>query len=60
MKMHAMKNKVQLIDHVGQSPDIKTIADGKKVANFSMATTENYKNTKGEKVTDTQWHNLVA
>lgn len=55
-----MKNKVQLIDHVGQSPDIKTIADGKKVANFSMATTENYKNTKGEKVTDTQWHNLVA
>jgi single-strand DNA-binding protein len=36
--MNAMKNKVQLIGHLGQPPEIKTIADGKKVANLSMAT----------------------
>jgi single-strand DNA-binding protein len=58
--MNAMKNKVQLIGHLGQPPEIKTIADGKKVANLSMATNESYKNAKGEKVNDTQWHNIVA
>lgn len=58
--MNAMRNKVQLIGNVGQLPEIRTIADGKRVANFSMSTTESYKNAKGEKVTDTQWHNVVA
>ncbi|WP_202630184.1 single-stranded DNA-binding protein [Sediminibacterium roseum] len=55
-----MRNKVQLIGNVGQLPEIRTIADGKRVANFSVSTTESYKNAKGEKVTDTQWHNVVA
>ncbi|NCI48553.1 single-stranded DNA-binding protein [Sediminibacterium roseum] len=58
--MNAMRNKVQLIGNVGQLPEIRTIADGKRVANFSVSTTESYKNAKGEKVTDTQWHNVVA
>ncbi|MBI5371072.1 MAG: single-stranded DNA-binding protein [Sphingobacteriales bacterium] len=58
--MYALKNKVQLIGNLGQAPEIKTLDSGKKMARFSMATHENYRNAKGEKVTDTQWHNLVA
>jgi len=58
--MNAMKNKVQLIGHLGQLPEIKTIADGKKVAHLCVATNETYKNVKGEKVNETQWHNVVA
>ena len=58
--MNAMKNKVQLIGNLGQDPDVKKIGDDKKVAHLSVATNENYRNAKGEKVTDTQWHNVVA
>ncbi|NCI47661.1 single-stranded DNA-binding protein [Sediminibacterium soli] len=58
--MNAIKNKVQLIGYLGQDPDIKTIGDGKKLANINVATNETYKNAKGEKVTDTQWHHVVA
>jgi single-strand DNA-binding protein len=58
--MNAMKNKVQLIGNLGQDPDVKTIGEDKKVAHLSVATNENYRNAKGEKVTDTQWHNVVA
>jgi single-strand DNA-binding protein len=58
--MIAMKNKVQLIGNLGQDPDVKTIGEDKKVAHLSVATNENYRNAKGEKVTDTQWHNVVA
>ena len=55
-----MRNKVQLIGHVGQEPEIKTIESGKKVAKFSLATNENYTNSKGEKVEQTEWHRLTA
>jgi single-strand DNA-binding protein len=58
--MNAIKNKVQLIGYLGQAPEIKTIGDGKKLATLSIATNETYKNAKGEKVTDTQWHHVVA
>lgn len=58
--MYALKNKVQLIGHLGNKPDIRQTESGKKWARFSMATSQTYRNTKGEKVTDTQWHNLVA
>jgi single-strand DNA-binding protein len=58
--MYALKNKVQLMGHLGADPEIKTLDGGKKVANFRMATNENYKNAKGEKITETLWHNLVA
>ncbi len=58
--MNALRNKVQLIGHLGQDPDIKTIGDGKKVAHLNIATNENYKNAKGEKVTETQWHSVNA
>jgi single-strand DNA-binding protein len=58
--MYALKNKVQLIGNLGNTPDVKTLESGKKMARFSVATSESYRNAKGEKVTETQWHNLVA
>lgn len=58
--MSTLRNKVQLIGYLGNDPEITSLENGKKIAKFSLATNENYKNAKGEKVTDTQWHNLVA
>jgi single-strand DNA-binding protein len=58
--MNALKNKVQLIGNLGNKPEIKTTDTGKKLARFSIATSETYRNSKGDKVTETQWHNLVA
>jgi single-strand DNA-binding protein len=58
--MNALRNKVQLIGHLGQDPEVKKIDSGKKVLRVSIATNETYKNSKGEKVTETQWHNVVA
>ena len=58
--MSTLRNKVQLIGHVGNSPEIVNLESGKKLAKFTIATNENYKNSKGEKITDTQWHNIVA
>ncbi|MEP7277207.1 MAG: single-stranded DNA-binding protein [Bacteroidota bacterium] len=58
--MYALKNKVQLIGHLGNQPDVRTTESGKKWARFSVATNEIYRTPKGEKVTETQWHNLVA
>jgi single-strand DNA-binding protein len=58
--MNALRNKVQLIGHVGNDPEIKILDGGKKLANFTVATNESYKNDKGEKVEETQWHKLVA
>ena len=58
--MYALKNKVQLIGNLGGQPEIRTTSGGKKLARFSLATNESYRNAKGEKVTETLWHNLVA
>jgi single-strand DNA-binding protein len=58
--MHTLKNKVQLIGHLGIQPDIRITESGKKWARLSVATNEIYRNAKGEKITETQWHNLVA
>ena len=58
--MSTLKNKVQLIGHVGNDPEIKSFDGGKKLAKLSIATNESYKNDKGEKVEETQWHNLIA
>lgn len=55
-----MKNKVQLIGHLGTNPEIKTLEGGRKMARISLATNETYTNAKGEKITETQWHNVVA
>ncbi len=58
--MNALKNKVQLIGNLGNAPEVKNTEKGKKLAKFSIATNETYYNAKGEKVTETQWHNLIA
>ena len=56
--MNALRNRVQLIGNLGNDPEIVNMESGSKLAKFSIATNETYKNTKGEKVTDTQWHNV--
>ncbi|RSC95208.1 single-stranded DNA-binding protein [Tenacibaculum singaporense] len=58
--MNALKNRVQLIGNLGNTPEIITLESGKKLAKFAIATNETYKNSQGEKITDTQWHNVVA
>jgi len=58
--MYALKNKVQLIGNLGANPEVKTTENGKKLARFSIATNEVYRNAKGDKVTETQWHNVIA
>ncbi len=58
--MQTLRNKVQLIGNLGNSPEIKSTQSGKKLARFSIATNEVYRNTKGEKIKETTWHNLVA
>ncbi len=58
--MNSLRNRVQLIGHLGMNPEIKTLESGTKLAKFSIATNDTYKNAKGEKVTDTEWHNIIA
>jgi single-strand DNA-binding protein len=58
--MNTLKNNVQLVGNLGMNPEVKNLENGKKVAKVSMATHESYRNAKGEKITETQWHNLVA
>ena len=58
--MNTLRNKVQLIGNLGNDPEIINLESGKTLAKFAIATNESYKNAKGEKITDTQWHNVVA
>jgi len=52
-------NKVILIGNLGADPEIKSMPDGTKMARFSIATTERYTNKLGEKIANTEWHNIV-
>lgn len=58
--MNALRNKVQLIGNLGNNPEVITLESGKKLAKFSLATNEYYKDAKGEKQTKTDWHNIIA
>ena len=58
--MTSLKNSVQLIGRLGNDPQIRNFDSGKQMATFSLVTNETYYNNKGEKVTDTQWHNIVV
>lgn len=58
--MSTLKIHVQLIGNVGQEPTITNLESGKKVARFSLATNEYYKDAKGEKTQATDWHTVVA
>ena len=55
-----IKNKVQLLGNLGNDPIITKLEAGNMLAKFSVATNESYTNKKGEKITDTQWHNIIA
>tara|TARA_B100000427_G_C15421191_1_gene556477 strand:- start:592 stop:990 length:399 start_codon:yes stop_codon:yes gene_type:complete len=52
-------NKVILVGNLGKDPEVKYLDSGVAVANFSLATTENYKNKEGERVSQTEWHSVV-
>ena len=52
-------NKVILLGNLGKDPEIKRLDNGRVVANFSLATGEVYKNKDGDKITNTEWHNIV-
>lgn len=56
--MKSLRNSVTLIGHLGKDPDVKVFGEKKKAA-FTLATNDSYKNAKGEKIEDTQWHNIV-
>ena len=53
-------NKVILVGNLGKDPEVRALESGVKVAQFSMATTESYKDTSGNWQDKTEWHNIVA
>ena len=57
--MNTLRNSVRLVGNLGMDPEVKSFDTNKKLARLSIATNDSYKNDKGERVTDTQWHNLV-
>jgi single-strand DNA-binding protein len=57
--MNTLRNSVRLVGNLGMDPEVKTFDTNKKLARLSIATNDSYKNDKGERITDTQWHNLV-
>jgi len=58
--MNTLRNKVQLMGNLGANPEIRSFDNGKSVARFTLATTDSYKDADGKKISETQWHNLVA
>lgn len=57
--MNTLRNSVRLVGNLGMDPDVREFDNNKKLARLSLATSENYRNDKGERITETQWHNLV-
>jgi single-strand DNA-binding protein len=55
-----MLNKVQLIGRLGKDPEIRTFEGNNKIANFTLATNERYRDKNGNMVDLTDWHNLVV
>ncbi|MBC3756956.1 MULTISPECIES: single-stranded DNA-binding protein [Hyunsoonleella] len=58
--MNALRNKVQLIGRLGQDPEIINFSNGNKLAKFSIATDDSYKDKNGNKVERSYWHNVVV
>lgn len=52
-------NKVILVGNLGKDPEVRYLDSGTPVATLAVATNESYKNKNGEKVTNTEWHNVV-
>lgn len=53
-------NKVILIGNLGRDPEVRTLDNGLKRVSFSLATTETYKDKNGQKVSQTEWHNIIC
>jgi len=58
--MNTIRNRVSLIGNLGNDPEVREIAAGRKVARLSLATHDSYRNASGERISDTQWHTVVA
>ncbi len=58
--MTTVRNSVQLVGHLGKDVEMTEFDSGSKKAAFSLATNDYYKNSEGEKVQETQWHNIIA
>ncbi|MHC1776819.1 MAG: single-stranded DNA-binding protein [Lentimicrobium sp.] len=58
--MNSLRNRVQLIGNLGADPEVKMLESNKKVARLSIATNDEYTDKNGQKVRQTQWHNLVV
>ncbi len=58
--MTTLKNSVNLIGRLGNDPEMKTFGENRRMARFSLATNDYYNDSEGNRVTETQWHNIVA
>jgi len=58
--MNSLRNRVNLIGNLGQDPETKKLESGKKVTRFTLATSDDFKNSEGQKIKETTWHNIVA
>jgi len=58
--MNKLKNRVTLIGNLGHDPEMRTLESGKKIAKFTVATSDTFKNGEGQKITETTWHNIVV
>ena len=58
--MNQMKNRILLIGNLGHDPETRTLDSGKRVSRFTLATSDTFKNSEGQKVTETTWHNIVV
>ncbi|HOI87499.1 MAG TPA: single-stranded DNA-binding protein [Lentimicrobium sp.] len=58
--MNSLKNRVQLIGNLGADPEVRAFDNGKKFARFSLATNDEYTDKEGQKIKQTQWHQLVV
>jgi single-strand DNA-binding protein len=59
-RMNNLRNSIRLIGNLGQNPEVKETANGKKLAKFSIATNESYRDENGKEVKETMWHNLIV
>ena len=58
--MKTLRNKVSLVGNLGMDPKVTELEGGRKRVRFTLATNDTYRNAQGEKIVDTQWHNIVA
>jgi single-strand DNA-binding protein len=58
--MNSLRNSVTLIGRLGNDPEMRTLGDNRRVVHFSLATNDYYTDSEGKRVTETQWHNIVA